>query len=150
MCWLEPGLPASLTPGRRPRTTLSPTLVRRDGTAVLSCGTPGGDQQDQWQMVFLLAHLVAGSNLQEAVEAPSWHSNAVPSSFHPRDARPGELVVEARLGVDVIDGLRQRGHQVVVADGWSLGRLCAVSRDPRTGLLKGAADPRGQGYAMGR
>jgi gamma-glutamyltranspeptidase/glutathione hydrolase len=122
----------------------------RDGTAVLACGTPGGDQQDQWQMVFLLSHLLLGQDLQQAIEAPSWHSNAVPSSFHPRDAHPGELVAEARLGTDVIDGLRRRGHQVVVADGWSLSRLSAVSRDPRTGLVKAAADPRGLGYAIGR
>ena len=151
MCWLEDGLPASLVPGRRPRTTLSPTLVERDGTAVLACGTPGGDQQDQWQVVFLLARLVLGRDLQEAVETPSWHSVAVPSSFHPRDAHPGQLVVEDRVGRDVLDGLRRRGHRVVVADGWALGRLSAVGRDPATGVLRAAADPRGrQGYALGR
>ena len=150
MCWLEEGLPASLVPGRRPRTTLSPTLVLRDGAAVLACGTPGGDQQDQWQTVLLLAHLVLGLDLQEAVETPSWHSNAVPSSFHPRGTRPGEVVVENRIGSEVLDGLRRRGHRVVESEGWSLGRLSAVSRHPGTGLLQGAADPRGQGYAVGR
>jgi gamma-glutamyltranspeptidase/glutathione hydrolase len=151
MCWLEEGLPASLMPGRRPRTTLSPTLVLRDGAAVLACGTPGGDQQDQWQTVFLLAHLVLGLDPQEAVEIPSWHSNAMPSSFYPRQARPGEVVVEGRLGPAVLDDLRRRGHRVVVAGDWALGRLAAVSREPRTGLLKAAADPRGQqGYAVGR
>lgn len=150
MCWLEEGLPASLVPGRRPRTTLSPTLVYRDGTPVLACGTPGGDQQDQWQLGLLLAHLVRGLPLQLAIEAPKWHSNAVPSSFHPRDVHPGELVVEARFGDAVVAGLRQRGHRVVVADGWSLGRLSAVSRDSGSGRLEAAADPRGQGYAIGR
>jgi gamma-glutamyltranspeptidase/glutathione hydrolase len=150
MTWLEEGLPASLTPGRRPRTTLSPTLVYRDGLPVLACGTPGGDQQDQWQLVLLLSHLVRGLPLQEAVEAPSWHSNAMPSSFHPRGSTPGELVVESRLGEDAIAELRRRGHRVIVADPWSLSRLCAVSRDPATGLLQAAADPRGQGYATGR
>jgi gamma-glutamyltranspeptidase / glutathione hydrolase len=150
MCWLEEGLPASLVPGRRPRTTLSPTLVYRDAAPVLACGTPGGDQQDQWQLGLLLAHLVRGLPLQEAIEAPKWHSNAVPSSFHPRDVHPGELVVEARFGEAVVAGLRKRGHRVVVADGWSLGRLSAVSRDPGRGRLGAAADPRGQGYAIGR
>jgi gamma-glutamyltranspeptidase/glutathione hydrolase len=151
MCWLEPGLPASLVPGRRPRTTLSPTLVSRDGVPVLACGTPGGDQQDQWQTAFLLSHLVLGLDLQEAVDAACWHSNAVPSSFFPRYARPGELVVEGRFGADVIAELRRRGHHVVVAEDWTLGRLCAVSRDARTGVLKAAADPRGrQCYAVGR
>jgi gamma-glutamyltranspeptidase/glutathione hydrolase len=151
MCWLEEGLPASLLPGRRPRTTLSPTLVLRDGAPVIACGTPGGDQQDQWQIVFLLSHLVLGLDLQEAIEAPSWHSNAMPSSFHPRDARPGELAVESRLGPAVLDGLRRRGHRLLVGDAWSLGRLTAVSRDPRDGMLRAGADPRGrQCYAIGR
>jgi gamma-glutamyltranspeptidase/glutathione hydrolase len=150
MCWLEEGLPASLVPGRRPRTTLSPTLVYRAGAPVLACGTPGGDQQDQWQLVMLLSHLVRRLPLQEAIEAPTWHSNAVPSSFFPRERRAGELVVEDRLGDDVVEGLRRRGHSVVIADGWSLSRLSAVSRDPGTGLLQAAADPRALGYAMGR
>jgi gamma-glutamyltranspeptidase/glutathione hydrolase len=151
MCWLEEGLPASLVPGRRPRTTLSPTLAYRDGTPVLACGTPGGDQQDQWQLVFLLAHLVLGRDLQEAIETPSWHSAAFPSSFFPRDTHPGQLVVEGRVGAAVLDELRRRGHRVVVADDWALGRLSAVRRDPATGQLSAAADPRGaQGYAVGR
>jgi gamma-glutamyltranspeptidase/glutathione hydrolase len=150
MCWLEEGLPASLVPGRRPRTTLSPTLVYRDGGPVLACGTPGGDQQDQWQLVMLLSHLAQGRALQEAIETPMWHSNAMPSSFHPRDAHPGQLVVEERVGERVLDGLRQRGHRVEVSAPWSLGRLSAVSRDPATAVLEGAADPRGLGYVMGR
>jgi gamma-glutamyltranspeptidase / glutathione hydrolase len=151
MTWLEEGLPSSLTPGRRPRTTLSPTLIYRDGEPVIACGTPGGDQQDQWQLVMLLSHLVRKLPLQEAIEAPSWTSTAFPSSFHPREAHPGQLMLEARFGESVIDGLRQRGHRVVVADEWSLGRLCAVSREPSTGLLRAGADPRGrQAYAAGR
>jgi gamma-glutamyltranspeptidase/glutathione hydrolase len=151
MCWLEDGLPASLTPGRRPRTTLSPTMVYRDGRPVIACGTPGGDQQDQWQLVFLLAHVVGGLPLQSAIESPSWHSNAVPSSFYPRDARPGELVVEGRWSAESVDALRRRGHRVVIADDWSLGRLSAVRRDPRTGMLEAGADPRGrQAYVVGR
>jgi gamma-glutamyltranspeptidase / glutathione hydrolase len=150
MCWLEEGLPASLVPGRRPRTTLSPTMVYRDGEPVLALGTPGGDQQDQWQLSLLLSHLVRGLPLQQAIESPKWHSNAFPSSFHPRQANPAELVVEDRIGVDFIDGLRRRGHEVVIADGWSLGRLSAVSRDPHTGTLRAAADPREDGYAIGR
>jgi gamma-glutamyltranspeptidase/glutathione hydrolase len=150
MCWLEEGLPASLVPGRRPRTTLSPTLVYRDGVPVLSLGTPGGDQQDQWQLSLLLSHLVRGLPLQQAIETPKWHSTSFPSSFHPRDAFPAQLVVEDRIPADVAGGLRARGHEVVVTDGWSLGRLSAVSRDPATGLLQAAADVRDQGYAAGR
>ena len=151
MCWLDEGLPASLAPGRRPRTTLSPTLVLRDGRPVLACGTPGGDQQDQWQLPFLLHHLVRGLDLQEAIEAPSFHTTSVPSSFYPREMNPGELVVEDRLGSDVLAALGARGHRLVRAGDWTLGRLSAVARDPDTGLLSAAATARGaQGYAVGR
>jgi gamma-glutamyltranspeptidase/glutathione hydrolase len=151
MFWLEEGLPATLAPGRRPRSTLTPTLVLRGGQPVLACGTPGGDQQDQWQVCFLLAHLVGGLDLQAAIDAPAWHTNAFPSSFYPRRAVPGEVQVESRIGADVVAELRRHGHRVVVDDPWSLGRLSAVARDPATGILRAAANPRGmQGYAAGR
>ena len=151
MCWLEEGLPASLRPGSRPRSTLSPTLVLRAGEPVLACGTPGGDQQDQWQLGLLLGHLVAGLDLQAAIDAPAWHTNAFPASFYPRRTAPGEVVIESRIGSEVIDDLRRRGHLVTVAGPWSLGRLSAVARDPATGVLRAAANPRAmQGYAAGR
>jgi gamma-glutamyltranspeptidase/glutathione hydrolase len=151
MTWLEEGLPSSLVPGRRPRTTLSPTLVLRDGRPVIACGTPGGDQQDQWQLLFLLRVLAGGLSLQEAIDAPMWHTTSLPASFYPRGAEPGVLVVEDRLGDDAIDGLVARGHDVRRAGPWTLGRMCAVARDPATGVLSAAANPRGmQGYACGR
>lgn len=151
MMWLEQGLPASLVPGRRPRTTLTPTLVVRDGIPVLACGSPGGDQQDQWQSVFLLRHLVSGLSLQEAIDAPQLHTTSFPGSFHPRATEPGVLVAESRLGEEVLAGLRDRGHEVLDQGPWSLGRLCAVARDPGTGIVSAAANPRGmQGYAVGR
>ncbi|WP_042366080.1 gamma-glutamyltransferase family protein [Streptacidiphilus neutrinimicus] len=156
MAWLEEGLPNSLTPGRRPRTTLTPSLALRDGEPVMAFGTPGGDQQDQWSLHFFLAVAlrpeVAGHlDLQGAVDAPNWHTDAFPSSFYPRGMRPGSLVVEDRIGTGVAAELRARGHQVTLADPWSEGRLCAVARDPRTGVLSAAANPRGmQGYAVGR
>ena len=151
MFWLEPGLPNSLAPGKRPRTTLSPSLASRGGVPTLAFGTPGGDQQDQWQLCFWLAHTVGGLNLQAAIDAPAWHTTSFPSSFFPRDMTPGEVVVESRVGESVIAELRRRGHTVTVSDAWSLGRLSAVSRDPDTGILRAAANPRGmQGYAAGR
>jgi gamma-glutamyltranspeptidase/glutathione hydrolase len=151
MFWLDEGLPSSLAPGKRPRTTLSPTLVLRDGVPLLACGTPGGDQQEQWQLPFLLRRLVGGQDLQEAIDAPSFHTMSVPSSFYPREMSPGELVVEDRLGAQVIDGLAARGHKITLGGPWSLGRLCAVERDPGTGVLTAGANPRGeQGYACGR
>ncbi|MFF0176712.1 gamma-glutamyltransferase family protein [Micromonospora profundi] len=151
MFWLEEGLASSLAPGRRPRTTLSPTMVHRDGQPVLACGTPGGDQQDQWQVPFLLRHLVGGQTLQEAIDAPAFHTVGLPESFYPRDMEPGVLVVEDRLDDATVAALRAYGHEVRVSDAWSLGRLCAVSRDPATGVLAAGANPRGmQGYACGR
>ncbi|HEY9473167.1 MAG TPA: gamma-glutamyltransferase, partial [Mycobacteriales bacterium] len=150
MFWLEEGLPSSLAPGRRPRATLSPSLALRDGQPFMAFGTPGGDQQDQWQLCFLLARL-AGMNLQEAIDAPAWHTTAFPTSFFPRQAVPGEVVVESRLGAEVIDELRRRGHLVRVLGDWDLSRMTAVSRDPDTGVLRAGANPRGmQGYAAGR
>jgi len=151
MFWLEPGLPNSLAPGKRPRTTLTPSLAFRDGRAALAFGTPGGDQQDQWQLAFFLNHAVSGLNLQEAIDAPIWHTTHFPSSFYPRGSAPGEIVVESRVGARVLSGLRRRGHKVVVAGPWTLARLSAVAKDHRTGMLYAAANPRGmQGYAVGR
>jgi gamma-glutamyltranspeptidase / glutathione hydrolase len=151
MFWLEEGLPASLKPGRRPRTTLTPSLALRDGAPTVAFGTPGGDQQDQWQLCFVLAHMFSGLNLQEAIDSPAWQSGAFPSSFYPRSWQPGELVVESRLGEKTLADLRERGHGVVDGGPWSLGRLSAVSRDPASGMLRAGANARGmQGYAAGR
>ncbi|MGP4043819.1 gamma-glutamyltransferase family protein [Streptomyces sp. 2A115] len=156
MAWLEPGLPNSLTPGRRPRTTLTPSLALRDGVPVLAFGTPGGDQQDQWSLHFFLAVTLrekvrGGFDLQGAIDAPNWHTESFPSSFYPRATYPGSITVESRIGESVISGLRRRGHHVTVGNPWSEGRLCGVARDPETGVLSAAANPRGiQGYAVGR
>ncbi|MGN9838062.1 gamma-glutamyltransferase family protein [Nonomuraea sp. H19] len=149
MCWLQEGLPASLRPGVRPRTTLSPSFALRDGRPWLAFGTPGGDQQDQWSLNFFLAVVHGGLNLQEAIDAPMFHSEHFPSSFFPRGSRPGVLCVEDRVDPGVLAELRRRGHEVAAQGPWTLGRLSAVARDG--GFLKAAANPRGaQGYAVGR
>ncbi|WP_369375681.1 gamma-glutamyltransferase family protein [Promicromonospora sp. Populi] len=151
MTWLDEASPSALTPGRRPRTTLTPTLVLRDGEPVIALGSPGGDQQDQWQLLFLLRVLVGGYTPQQAIDAPALHTTSFPGSFWPRTWTPGGAVVEDRLGDDIIAGLERRGHVVTRAGDWALGRLSAVTRDPATGLLGAAANPRGaQGYAAGR
>jgi gamma-glutamyltranspeptidase/glutathione hydrolase len=150
MFWLEDGLPNSLEPRKRPRTTLSPTLVARDGEPVLALGTPGGDQQDQWTLHAFLAHVHFSMDLQAAIDAPNHHTEAFPSSFYPREARPRHVAVESRAGRETIDGLRARGHEVEETDPWSLGRVSMVARD-RDGRLRAGANPRGmQGYAVGR
>lgn len=151
MTWLDAGAPSALRPGRRPRTTLTPTLVLKDGRAVIAMGTPGGDQQDQWQVPALLRMLVGGYTPQQAIDAPGFHSTARIDSFWPRTWQPAGVVVEDRLGDEVIAGLKRRGHFVTRAGAWSLGRLSAVGIDRERGVLWAAANPRGaQGYAAGR
>ncbi len=149
MFWLEEGRPASLAPGKRPRTTLSPSFALRDGEPYLAFGTPGGDQQDQWALHVFLRHVHFGMNLQEAIDAPAFHSEHAPSSFYPRAARPGVVAMEGRFPATCIAELERRGHIVDRRDDWSLGRVTAAGRDGD--LLKAAANPRFmQNYAIGR
>jgi gamma-glutamyltranspeptidase/glutathione hydrolase len=129
MFWLQRGLPSSLKPDTRPRTTLTPSLALRDGEPWMAFGTPGGDQQDQWSLAFFLALAHGGLDLQAAIEAPCYHSDHFPSSFAPRAARPGVLAVEDRLGAATIEELRRRGHEIEDAGSWSLGRMSAVARE---------------------
>jgi gamma-glutamyltranspeptidase/glutathione hydrolase len=149
MFWLEEGLPGSLVPGKRPRSTLSVGMALKEGKPYMIWGTPGGDQQDQWSAQFFLRHVHAGMNMQEAIDAPAWHIEHFPASFWPRAARPGVVVVESRLPAATIEELERRGHKVEIGPDWSEGRLTAASQvGPRR---RAAANPRGmQGYAAGR
>ena len=153
MFWLEPGLPSSLTPGARPRTTLSPSLALRDGAPWLAFGSPGGDQQDQWGLMLVLraVHGPRGvaQALQAAIDAPMLHSEHQVSSFYPRVSRPCVAVLEDRWPASTVAQLRRLGHDVEVVDGSMQSRLAAVSRDGE--WLRAAADSRGsQSYAVGR
>jgi gamma-glutamyltranspeptidase / glutathione hydrolase len=149
MFWLEEGLPSSLAPGKRPRTTLSPGLVLRDGEPWLAYGTPGGDQQEQWALHVLLRHVDRGLNLQEAIDAPDWHTDHLIASFFPREVRLRALAVESRFGEEAIADLRRRGHDVTVTGPWDLGRVSAVAREGEQ--LRAGANARGmQGYAACR
>jgi gamma-glutamyltranspeptidase / glutathione hydrolase len=149
MFWLEEDLPSSLAPGKRPRTTLSPGLVLRDGEPWLAYGTPGGDQQEQWTLHALIRHVDRGLDLQAAIDAPEWHTDHLIASFDPRGFEPRSLTVESRFGDEVIGDLRGRGHDVTVAGPWTLGRVSAVKREG--GQIVAAANPRGmQGYAVCR
>ncbi|MTI02628.1 gamma-glutamyltransferase, partial [Roseibium sp. RKSG952] len=150
MFWLEEGLPTSLAPGRRPRTTLSPSMARAPDGSELAFGTPGGDQQDQWQLIYLLRLVHHGMNLQEAIDAPLFHTAHFQSSFYPRETRPGHLMIEPGFGPEAIANLQARGHKIEQAEPWTVGRLTAARRQP-DGLLHAAATPRlMQAYAIGR
>ncbi|TKT69684.1 gamma-glutamyltransferase family protein [Aquamicrobium sp. LC103] len=150
MFWLEPGLPASLEPGKRPRTTLTPSLAHKEGRPYMAFGTPGGDQQEQWQLLFFLRHVHHGLNLQEAIDMPMSHTSHFPNSFYPRDRKPGHLAIEENFGKATIEALRERGHQLEVTPEWTIGRMVAAARD-EDGILRAAATPRlMQAYAVGR
>ena len=150
MFWLDESLPNGLKPGKRPRTTLSPSLVLRDGQPWMSFGTPGGEQQDQWQPIMLTRMLAHGFNIQEAIDLPSFHSEHWVSSFWPRGAKPGKLVLEGRFAPEVLAALRARGHRAEMGGEWSEGRLTGARRE-KDGQIFAGANPRGmQGYAVGR
>ena len=149
MFWLEEGLPSSLAPRKRPRTTLSPTLARRDGET-LAFGTPGGDQQDQWSLVFFLTLVHFGLNAQEAIDAPMFHTEHFPESFYPRQPRPRVVQLESRFGRETLAELGGAGTSSSRRARGRSAALSAAGRD-REGLLYAAANPRGmQGYAVGR
>jgi gamma-glutamyltranspeptidase/glutathione hydrolase len=150
MFWLEEGLPASLEPGKRPRSTLTPGLATREGKPALAWGSPGGDGQDQWSTLAFLRHVHGKMNLQAAIDAPAVYSIHAPNSFYPREAKPGALQIEDRLPEATQKALEKRGHKLERMGPWSLGRVCAVGRE-KDGLMKAAANPRFmQNYAAGR
>ncbi|MGA3400390.1 MAG: gamma-glutamyltransferase family protein [Acetobacteraceae bacterium] len=150
MFWLHPDLPNSLAPGKRPRTTLSPSFALRDGKPWMAFGTPGGEQQDQWSLIFLLRMVHYNMGIQQAIDAPSFHTEHWPSSFWPRVARPAKVVIEGRYPDTVLTALQARGHKAEKGEDWSEGRLSAARREP-DGQMFAGANPRGmQGYAVGR
>jgi len=146
---LDPGHPNALAPGKRPRSTLSPSLAHRDGRAWLAFGTPGGDMQDQWTLQAFLNVVEFGMDLQAALDAPTVHTLHAPASFHPRAARPGVASAEGRIDPAVLAELRRRGHAVEVPGDWEHGRAQIVAREA-DGWLAGAVSPRREtGYAVG-
>ena len=148
--WLVDDHPNALAPGKRPRTTLSPTVVLRDGGPYLAFGTPGGDRQDVWTLEAFLGVTEFGLDLQAATEVTTFHSDHFASSFTPRGRRPGVLVVEAQCGADVVADLRRRGHEVEVVRAYYMGnKICIAGVD--AGFVRAGAGPRGrQAYAIAR
>jgi gamma-glutamyltranspeptidase/glutathione hydrolase len=149
MAWLTPGHANSLAPGKRPRTTLSPTLVVRDGRPYLAFGTPGGDRQDQWALSFFLHHVELGLSVQAAAEALTFHTDHVVTSFMPRRVRARSLVIEHGADPAVLAELRRRGHEIDVVDACSLGMVCATGL-AAGGVIAAASQRGGQAYAVVR
>jgi gamma-glutamyltranspeptidase/glutathione hydrolase len=150
MMYLDPDHVERLKPGKRPSTTLTPSLVTKDGEQYMVFGTPGGDKQDQWTLQFLLNYTVFDMNIQEALDAPTVHTSHFPGSFWPHSVRPGEVNVEPRIPEKVLDGLSKKGHKVVISSPWSHGRCSAIRYDPASGMMFGGASPRtGEPYAIG-
>ena len=150
MFYLNPQRPNALEPHKRPRATLTPTLVTQNGLPYMVFGTPGGDCQDQWTLQFFLNYVEFDMSLQEALDAPTVHSAHFPSSFYPRDAYPGRLVAEERIPAEVLAELERRGHEVVLVGGWNNGKTMAICYDGERGVIQGAVAPKGIiGYALG-
>jgi gamma-glutamyltranspeptidase/glutathione hydrolase len=150
MFFLDPDHANSLQPGKRPRTTLTPSLVMKDGRPFMAFGTPGADQQDQWSLQFFLNCVDFHMNLQVAVDAPTFHTSHFPASFHPHSAQPGTMHVESRIPEATVSALREKGHTVQVGGEWSHGRVLGIRFDADRGVISGVATARLEtGYAMG-
>jgi hypothetical protein len=137
MFWLDEELPNGLKPGKRPRTTLSPSMVLRDdGRPWMSFGTPGGEQQDQWQPIMLARMVDHRFTIQQAIDLPAFHSEHWISSFWPRGAKPGKLVLEGRFAPAVLADCKRAGHRAEMGGEWSEGRSPA-----RGGKRTGRSSP---------
>lgn len=147
---LEPGHPAEVKPGKRPRLTPNPAMAFKDGKLFMTFGTPGGDQQSQGMLQVFLNVVEYGMTMQQAVEAPRISSQSFPNSFAPHAYYPGRLNVEEDLGPEVIAELRRRGHDIEVWPRFPAANaaVCAIKVDPETGLRHAGADPRREGYAL--
>ena len=147
---LDSASPNLLAGGKRPRTTLTPTLVLKDGKPFLAISTPGGDSQDQQILNVLLRVLLFGKGIQEAIEDPRINSLHPFSSFDNHESEPGVLEIESRVPLAVRDALTARGHKLRVLGpyGMSTG-VVAVGVNPQTGTLRGGADVRRERYIFG-
>jgi gamma-glutamyltranspeptidase/glutathione hydrolase len=150
MFYLNPARPNALAPHKRPRATLTPSLVTRRDEPYLVFGTPGGDSQDQWTLQFFLNTVDFGMDLQSALDAPTVHSEHFPSSFYPRAAFPGRVVAESRISAAVVEELRRLGHEVILSGAYAHGKVMGIRIDRERGLIHGAVSAKGIiGYAFG-
>jgi gamma-glutamyltranspeptidase/glutathione hydrolase len=145
----DPTSPNVVAPGKRPRITLTPTLVLKDGQPFMILSTPGGDNQDQALLQVLLNVIEFGMNPQEAVEAPRFDTQHYVSSFDNHEFLAGVLNVESRVSAEVIQKLGARGHKVKIQTAWGTGSSpTVIMYDGRSGVISGGADPRRGRYAV--
>jgi gamma-glutamyltranspeptidase/glutathione hydrolase len=150
MFYLNPRRPNALAPRKRPRATLTPSLVTKGGSPFMVFGTSGGDTQDQLTLQFFLNYVDFGMGIQQALEAPIVYSDHFPESFYPRTAYPGRVIVEERLPPEVRADLERRGHEVVVTDGSTAGKVMGIRYDAERGVMSAGVSPRRIiGYALG-
>ncbi len=135
--------PNVVAPGKRPRTTLTPSMAFRNGKPWMAFGTMGGDNQGQWLLQFYLCRAVYGMSIPEAIEAPRLSSEHTPGFFAPHASEPNRVRIEPRFGAKVLEELRRRGHDLDVAPDWSEGFVSCAAYDERTGLIEAGCDPRG-------
>ena len=141
--------PNVVAPGKRPRITLSPTLVLKDGVPFMVLSTPGGDNQDQALLQVLLNVIEFDMNPQEAVEAPRFDTQHYVSSFDDHEFLPGSLNIESRVSLKTIQELSQKGHKVKVQSEWgTLSAPTVIVYDPKYGVAAAGADPRRSRYAV--
>jgi gamma-glutamyltranspeptidase/glutathione hydrolase len=142
--YLEPAHhPNVVAPGKRPRTTLTPSMAFRNGKPWMAFGTMGGDNQGQWLLQFYLCRAAYGMSIPEAIEAPRLSSEHTPGFFAPHASEPNRVRIEPRFGPAVLDELRRRGHDLDVAPDWTEGFVSCAAFDEQTGLIEAGCDPRG-------
>ena len=145
----DPNSPNVVAPGKRPRITLTPTLVLKRGEPFMVLSTPGGDNQDQALLQVLLNVIEFEMNPQEAVEAPRFDTQHYVSSFDDHEFLPGSLNVESRVNLKTIQELSQKGHKVKVQGEWgTLSAPTVIIYDPKNGVASAGADPRRSRYAV--
>lgn len=140
---LIPGHPNELAPGKRPRVTLSPTLVTKGGKPFLVLSTPGGDNQDQALIQLLLNVVEFNMNAEQAVEAPRLQTRHLVSSFDNHAMNPGDLLLDDRIAADIRSALAQRGHKVDTRSRWNSGAAPTIIRVTPDGVIEAGADPFG-------
>ncbi|HYM11585.1 MAG TPA: gamma-glutamyltransferase [Bryobacterales bacterium] len=146
--WLKPESANALQPGKRPRSTLTPTMILKDGKPYMVVGSPGGDDQCMRIFQTFLNVVDFGMNIQQAIEAPRWTTTSFPASPFPHTMHPGEVALEDRISQEVRVELERRGHKVSLRGPWTMGATSAIVIDPQTGVLSAGADPRGDNYAL--